>query len=375
MSKFNIFIILLLISILLLSLYLLFNGKLYESFENSSYIAIMGSKRAANYKILELIVKKIKRNEIVNPGANKIIEKLNIPKIINESLVQVDNDEEDPQYRFDPRIVNGLQKSIRCNGGVSYDKLYTYLDDTSGFDESQSLNNADKRMPDTISLEDAPNRNIEGFETMDEKLTFISNNLFNNHELLSSITDEDYTSGNDFNEETIVMVGKKVNDDIKQITDSDPVKQTDKRINAKKNVCDILSYILEISRNINDIHRIKSTNMEGDYSIKKTDKSKTTLSSRAIGGTDLHFLRHHNNGSGLVNNFVEDLNDDDKLTSENKYSDHYDNAYHYATDSKCPIGCGIINGSSISCKNPTSSPESCNLATDCYSCKIDELEK
>ena len=115
--------------------------------------------------------------------------------------------------------------------------------------------------------------------------------------------------------------------------------------------------------------------MEGDYSIKKNGKSKTILSSRAIAGTDLHFLRHHNNGSGLVNNFVEDLNDDDKLTSENKYSDHYDNAYHYATDSKCPIGCGIINGSSISCKNPTSSPESCNLATDCYSCKIDELEK
>lgn len=372
MSKFNIFIILLLVAILLLSLYVLLNGSLYESFENSSYVAIMGSKRADNYKILELVEKKIKRNEIVNPDANEIIEKLNIPKIITESLVQMDNDTENPQYRFDPRIVNGLQKSIRCNGGVSYDKLYTYLDDTSDFDESQSLDNADKRMPDAISLEDAPNRNIEGFETMDEKLNFINNNYFNNHELLSTITDDDYTGGNDFNQETIVMVGKKLDGDIKKITDSDPKQQADKRTNAHKDVCDILSYLLEISRNINDIHRVKSTNMEGDYNIKS---KQNVLASRSIAGTDLHFLRHHNNGVGLVNNFVEDLNDDDKLTSENKYSDHYDNTYHYTTDPKCPIGCGMINGSSISCKNPTSSPESCNLATDCYGCKIPDLEK
>lgn len=399
MSNFNKLIILLLIAIIILGLYSAYNKGAFEGFTDNDVL----QSRVGNYfhkinqlfdrieiyieeykticdepedlnNTVEIIISMVLSENISNKqysinvlkkimsrincgGAIKSSENTDITKAILENRVTVDEGEVKLD-KLNQRMYN-MPRTVWNNEKQEYEKINNkILDGDVSDDVYQTIGQNRRQVQEGFT----PNKKKpvnDNLNYLRKHIRYINNNFDQINQFNSDLLNANTPYSSDKIVDTIASNFKNNNKRCKEI------------------ICNILQTLIEIFETLNDIYKNKVIEQNIDNKIEKSNSSGT---SNIYHGGD-RFMKKYNNGTGLVNHFIEDVSDEDikkSLTSERRFYDHYDNTFNYSTDNKCPIGCGLMegkHGTRLACENPTSSPDSCNSAVSCYGCSLDDLRE
>ena len=361
MSNFNKLIILLLIAIIILGLYSAYNKGAFEGFTDNDVL----QSRVGNYfhKINQLF----DRIEIYIKEYKAICDE---PEDLNntvEIIISIVLSEIISNKQYSINVLKKIMSRINCGGAI---KSSENTDITKAILENRVTVDEDKVKAAVHDEQQRHKYNLDGDVSDD----FDQINQFNLNYLRKHIRyiNNNFDQINQFNSD---LLNKTKSTDEIIGTIASNFKNNNKR--CKEIICNILQTLIEIFETLNDIYK---NNVIEQNIYNKIEKSNSSGTSNIYHGGD-RFMKKYNNGTGLVNHFIEDVSDEDikkSLTSERRFYDHYDNTFNYSTDNKCPIGCGLMegkHGTRLACENPTSSPDSCNSSVSCYGCSLDDLRE
>lgn len=395
MTNFNKFIIVLLVAVILLGLYSAYNKGVFEAFTDNDVL----QSRIGNYfyKInqlfdkIQIYIEEYKTICDEPEDLNNIVEII-ISMVLSENIYN-------KQYSIN--VLKKIMSKINCGGAIKSSENTDFLNyiykDRVTVDEGEvkldKLNQRMYKMPRTVWNNEKQkyekiNNKIQDGEVSDDVYQTIGENRRQVQEGFTPNKKKSINDNLNYLRKHIRYIDnnfdqiEKFNSDLLNTNtpySSDTIasnfKDNSKR--CKEIICNILQTLIEIFEILNEIYKNKAIEQNID---NKKEKTNSSVRSDIYHGGDI-FMKRYNNGTGLVNNFIEDVSDEDikkSLTSERRFYDHYDNTFNYSTDNKCPIGCGLMegkHGTRLACENPTSSPDSCNSAVSCYGCSLDDLRE